>query len=140
MNARNEDDKKAMCSIRAKLYAINSYYAYEDFKRENPKGRRYGKNGAPLPYKPYSLSPLTQEAREIYQASQGVIWADKREEKIKAYLMRLRVSGELDKIMEWEKDTGERYKTNPWRSVTLNQGVASHDERQELLWQEEQRG
>lgn len=124
MNAKNPADKNAMCAIRAKLYAINSYYAYQDFKRENPKGRRYSAKSVPLPYKPYSLSPLTQEAREVYHASQGVIWADTREEKIKAYIMRLRLSGELDKILAWEKDTGERYQHNPWRSVTLEQEVA----------------
>ena len=124
MNAKNPADKDAMCAIRAKLYAINSYYAYQDFKRENPEGRRYSKKGAPLPFKPYSLSPLTQEAREVYRASQSVIWADTREEKIKAYLMRLRLSGDLDKILAWEKDTGERYQHNPWHSVTLEQEVA----------------
>ena len=124
MNAKNPADKDAMSAIRAKLYAVNSYYAYQDFKRENPEGRKYSKKGAPLPYKPYSLSPLTQEAREVYRASQGVIWADTREEKIKAYLMRLRLSGDLDKILAWEKDTGERYQHNPWRSVTLDQEVA----------------
>lgn len=133
MNAKNDADKKAMYAIRAKLYAVNSYFAYQDFKRENPEGRKYSKKGAPLPYKPYSLSPLTQEAREMYKASQGVIWADTREEKIKGYLMRLRLSGDLDKILDWEMNTGNYFKTNPWRSVLLDQEVSVNGQDGDLV-------
>lgn len=115
MNARNPEQKEAMSRIRSKLYAVNSYYAYLDFKNANPKGRRYTKKGEPLPYNSYTLSPLTQEAREHYTLSQSVIWTDEKENKIKGYLMRLRRTDELDKILEWEKQTG-RDQRNPWRT------------------------
>ena len=115
MTARDAEQREAMIRIRAKLYAVNSYYAYQDFKVTNPKGRRYTKKGEPLPFNPYSLSTKTLEAREFYHLSQNIIWADEKENKIKGYLMRLRLSGELDKIMEWEKNNGNRYERNPWR-------------------------
>lgn len=115
MTARNPEQKEAMARIRAKLYAVNSYYAYQDFKAMNPKGRRYTKKGEPLPYNPYTLSPLTQEAREHYVLSQSVIWTDDKENRIKGYLMRLRRTDELDRILDWEKSQPARYANNPWR-------------------------
>ena len=115
MTMKKAVDKKAMRSILAKLYAVNSYYAHQDFKRANPKGRRYGKDGTPLPYNPYSLSPLTQEVRAVYKKAQRVIWSDDTENEIKAYLMRIRMNGELDKALEWEKATPARYKNNIYR-------------------------
>jgi hypothetical protein len=115
MTMRKAEDKSAMRAILARLYAVNSYFAYGDFKAANPKGRRYTKKGEPLPYNPYSLSPLTLEAREHYTLAQRVVWTDETENKIKSYLMRLRLSGELDKILEWEKTSGNRYERNPWR-------------------------
>lgn len=121
MNVRNPEQKEAMSRIRSKLYAVNSYYAYLDFKNANPKGRRYTKKGEPLPYNPYTLSPLTQEAREHYTLSQSVIWTDEKENKIKGYLMRLRRTDELDKILEWEKQTG-RDQRNPWRCENERNG------------------
>ncbi len=112
MTARDAAQKKVMCNILANLYAVNSYYAYRDFKAANPKGRQYTKKGAEKPYNAYTLSPLTLEAREHYVLTQNAIWPTEKEEKIKIYLMRLRLSGELDKILEWEKKTGRK---NPWR-------------------------
>lgn len=115
MTARDEEQRAAMKNIMARLYAINSYYAHQDFKSANPEGRRYDKKGAPLPYRRYTLSPLTREAREYYVMSQNVIWSDETEGKIKGYVMRLRLSGDLDKILDWEKSQPGRYKNNPWR-------------------------
>ena len=115
MTARDETQKKAMHRILANLYAVNSYYAYQDFKAANPKGRQYTKKGAEKPYNPYTLSPLTNEAREHYRLAQSLIWPTEKEEKIKGYLMKLRRLGELDKILEWEKSTPGRYQKNPWR-------------------------
>ena len=115
MTARNPEQRKAMCTIRARLYAVNSYYAYLDFKAANPKGRQYDKKGNPKPYNPYTLSPLTNEASEHYTLSQGLIWSDEKEARSKAYLMRLRRDGTLDRILDWEKTSGKRYENNPWR-------------------------
>ena len=114
LTARKLDDLKVMNRIRAKLYAVNSYYANQDFKRANPNGRRYSKKGEPMPYNPYTLSPLTQEAREHYVLSQAVTWADDREARIKRYLTRIRLSGLLDEILAWEKASPARYAMNPW--------------------------
>jgi len=108
-------DRSAMRAIRAKLYAVASYYAYADFKAMNAKGRRYSRDGTPLPFKPYSLSPLAQEARKHYAQAMNDTWTDEAENAVKGYLMRLRLSGELDEILDWEKNTGNRYERNPWR-------------------------
>ena len=103
-----------MRAILAKLYAINSYYAFQDFRRVNPADRkRYDKKGNPIPPKSYTLSPLTLEARDHYKLAQQIIWTDENEHKIKAYIMKLRLSGDLDKILEWE-ETHNRRNTNPW--------------------------
>ena len=112
LTARNSDDKRTMHKILANLYAVNSYYAFQDYKRENPKGRTFDKRGNPLPLKSYTLSPLTMEARDIYKKAMRIIWTDETENEIKAYLLRLRMSGDLDKILDWEKD---RIHLNPWR-------------------------
>ena len=117
LTARNPEQRVIMDKIRANLYAINSYYAYQDFKRANPNGRRYTKKGEPLPYNPYQLSPLTQEARERYALAQSVTWSDDKEDTIKAYVLRLRLNGTLDTILAWEKDSPGRYQKNPWRAV-----------------------
>ena len=114
MTARNPEDRAVMDRIRAKLYAVNSYYAYQDFKQANPEGQRYSQKGEPLPYRPYTLSPLTQEARECYHLAFGIIWPEEAESQIKGYLTRLRLSGELDTILEWERTSPGRLKKNPW--------------------------
>ena len=107
------DQARVMRRILANLYIINSYYAYQDFKRVNPDGRKYDKRGNPKPYVPYSLSPLTQEAREHYMlGSTALVWSDEREERVKAYIMRLRMNGELARILDWEAETKHE---NPWR-------------------------
>lgn len=119
MTMKKVVDKKAMRAILAKLYAVDTYYSFQDFRRANPKGRCYDKKGNPLPYKPYSLSPLTQEAHGLLKQAQRVIWADDTENAIKAYLMRIRMNGELDKALEWEKEIPARYSKNPYRDEPL---------------------
>lgn len=115
MTVKDPAQKEAMYRILANLYAVNSYYAYQDFKRANPQGRRYTKKGAEIPYNPYTLSPLTNEAREHFTLAQKPIWSDETETRIKAYILRLRRTDELDKILEWEKNSGDRYNRNPYR-------------------------
>ena len=116
LTMRNADNQKTMRAILARLYAINSYYAHLDYKRANPDGRRFDKKGRPLQHVPYALSPRTLEAREHYSLAQQAIWTDETENRIKAYQIRLRQSGELDKILAWEKENERRFKNNPWRS------------------------
>lgn len=45
-------NKRAMWAILAKLYAINSYYAYSDYLRVNIKGRQYNKRDKNCPTSP----------------------------------------------------------------------------------------
>lgn len=107
------DNNRVMRRIIANLYIINCYYANLDFQRANPKGRQFDKRGNPKPYHPYTLSPLTQEARKYYTlAITSLIWSDEREKEVKAYVMRLRMNGELQKILDWELETKHE---NPWR-------------------------
>ena len=114
MTSRDPGDRRAMRSILAKLYAVNSYYAYQDFRRTNPENRKkFDKRGNPVAPKSYTLSPLTLEAREHYTMAQRVIWSNEAENQIKAYIGRLRTSGELDKILGWEQDNN-RVNGNPW--------------------------
>ena len=114
MTSRNAEDKRAMRAILAKLYAVTSWYAYQDFRRVNPENRKkYDKKGNPIPPKSYTLSTLTLEARDHYKLAQQIIWSNESEEKIKGYLMRLRLSGDLDRILTWEEEHGRR-KNNPW--------------------------
>ena len=107
--------REAMIRIRAKLYAVNSYFAFLDYTAANPKGRRYDKKGNPLPLNSYCLSPATREAREYYTMSLRDTWENDAEAQIKAYLARLRNMNSLDRILDWEKGNPDRYKNNPWR-------------------------
>lgn len=111
----------AMTRIRAKLYAVNSYFAFLDYRAANPKGRRYDKKGNPLPLNSYSLSPLTREAHDYYALSLKDVWEDDAEAQIKGYVLRLRRMGYLDTILEWEKEQPARYNNNPWRDKDVEQ-------------------
>ena len=108
-------NREAMTRIRAKLYAVNSYFAWLDYSAANPKGRRYDWKGNPLPLNSYSLSPVTNEAREYYAMSLRDVWENDAEAQIKGYLARLRRGDTLDKILAWEMEQPARYNNNPWR-------------------------
>lgn len=108
-------NREAMTRIRAKLYAVNSYFAWLDYSAANPKGRGTTRRGNPLPLNSYSLSPVTNEAREYYAMSLLDVWENDAEAQIKGYLARLRRGDTLDRILTWEMGQPARYNNNPWR-------------------------
>ena len=111
---------EAMTRIRAKLYAVSAYFAFLDFRAANPQGRSYDKKkGVPRPLNSYALSPASREAHDYYTLSLKDVWEDDAEAQIKAYMLRLRSAGYLDRILEWEKEDPARYNKNPWRTDTV---------------------
>lgn len=69
-------------------------YALMDYKRANPK-RRIGKDGT-VKHNPYTLSPLTNEAREMLALSKKNDITQEEEETVKAYLLKQKMIGEED--------------------------------------------
>ena len=65
-------------------------YAKQDYERANPHpyfGRRHN---------PYTLSPLTNEAREMLQIALKENITKEEEESIKGYLLKKKMLGEED--------------------------------------------
>ena len=65
-----------------RLENIVAYYAMQDYKRANPKPKMR-KDGTVI-HNPYSLSPLTNEARAMLAKAR----AGENEEEVKAYLLK----------------------------------------------------
>jgi len=69
-----------------RLDKIVAHYAMQDFKRANPQPKRYA-NGK-TNYKPYSLSPLTNEARKMLHLARKEMITPEEEREVKAYLLK----------------------------------------------------
>lgn len=69
-------------------------YALMDYKRANPK-RRIRKDGT-VKHNPYTLSPLTNEAREMLTLARKKDITREEEEIVKAYLLKQKMIGEED--------------------------------------------
>lgn len=69
-------------------------YALMDYKRANPK-RRIRKDGT-VKHNPYTLSPLTNEAREMLTLARKKDITQEEEEIVKAYLLKQKMIGEED--------------------------------------------
>jgi hypothetical protein len=69
-------------------------YALMDYKRANPK-RRIRKDGT-VKHNPYTLSPLTNEAREMLTLARKKDITQEEEEIVKAYLLKQKIIGEED--------------------------------------------
>ena len=69
-------------------------YALMDYKRANPK-RRIRKDGT-VKHNPYTLSPLTNEAREMLALARKKDITQEEEEIVKAYLLKQKMIGEED--------------------------------------------
>jgi len=82
-----------------RLKKLVGKYAKMDFNRANPKGVKMYKNGE-TNYKPYSLSPLTNEAREMLQLAQKDNISPEEENIVKSYLLNKKISGEEDENAE----------------------------------------
>ncbi len=61
-------------------------YAMKDYKRANPKPKR-NRDGS-IKHNPYTLSPLTNEAREMLQLARKENITTTEEEIVKAYLLK----------------------------------------------------
>lgn len=76
------------------LEGLVAKYAMKDYERCNPRK----KDGTPKykKYHPYTLSPATNEAREMLHLARedGIGKAD--EEAVKGYLLQKRLSDEID--------------------------------------------
>ena len=82
-----------------RLEKLVSKYAKMDYNRANPKGVKLYKDGR-TSYKPYSLSPLTNEAREMLQLAQKDDISLEEESIVKSYLLSKKLSGEEDEDVE----------------------------------------
>lgn len=67
-------------------------YAMMDYKRANPK-QKIRKDGTVI-HNPYSLSPLTNEAREMLQLARKENLTVEEEKTVKAYLLRMKMIGQ----------------------------------------------
>lgn len=67
-------------------------YAMMDYKRANPK-RKIRKDGTVI-HNPYSLSSLTNEAREMLSLARKENLSAEEENTIKAYLLRMKIAGQ----------------------------------------------
>lgn len=63
-------------------------YAFQDFKRANPHMK--------MRHNPYTLSPLTNEAREMLNLARKENITKEEEEEVKAYLLKKKMFGEED--------------------------------------------
>lgn len=66
-----------------RLEQIVAHYAMQDFKRTNPNWRKYGSKR-----NPYTLSPLTNEAREMLAIARKTNINIEEENSVKAYLLK----------------------------------------------------
>lgn len=69
-----------------RLENLVTKYALEDYKKANPKPKM-SRNGS-IKHNPYTLSPLTNEARKMLQLARRENVSIAEEETIKAYLLR----------------------------------------------------
>ena len=63
-------------------------YAFQDYKRANPHMKTR--------HNPYTLSPLTNEAREMLRLARKENITKEEEEEVKAYLLKKKMIGEED--------------------------------------------
>lgn len=63
-------------------------YAFQDYKRSNPHMKTR--------HNPYTLSPLTNEAREMLRLARKENITKEEEEEVKAYLLKKKMLGEED--------------------------------------------
>ena len=73
-----------------RLNNIVKKYALQDFYRANPPRKRWNPNRKHVPY---TLSPMTNEAREMLAIAMKKDISREEEEKVKAYLLRQKISG-----------------------------------------------
>ena len=89
----------------ARLYNLVAKYAYQDILVANKKRIKRGSKT----HAPYSLSDATNEAREMYQlALKGDRITPDEENRVKAYLLKKNMLGELDDIIAAENE-GRKY-------------------------------
>ncbi len=77
-----------------RLENIVAHFAMEDYKRANPKKKIDRKTGLTI-HNPYSLSPQTNEAREILKLSRKENISQDEEETVKAYLLKMKMINNL---------------------------------------------
>lgn len=68
-------------------------YAMQDYKRANPKPKMYA-NGK-TNHKPYSLSPGTNEAREMLHLARKKNITEDEENSVKTYLLKKRMAEDM---------------------------------------------
>jgi hypothetical protein len=72
-----------------RLEKIVAHYAMADFLRANPKNKRKIRKDGTYKHNPYSLSPLTNEAREILNLARQKENISKEDEaRVKYYLLK----------------------------------------------------
>lgn len=69
-----------------RLENLVAKYAMQDYKRANPKPK-INRDGS-IKHNPYTLSPLTNEAREMLQLARKENITTTEEEIVKAYLLK----------------------------------------------------
>lgn len=69
-----------------RLEQIVAKYAMQDYNRANPR-RKLDRTGNPI-HNPYTLSPFTNEAREMLHIALNPNRTPEEEEECKAYLLR----------------------------------------------------
>lgn len=90
-------------------------YALMDFFRANPKPLKRYRNGE-TNYVPYSLSPLTNEAREMLKLARQEEISREDEEKVKGYLLLKRMNGEM--VEDFEAFKKKIYKEKWGRKIS----------------------
>lgn len=77
-----------------RLENLVAKYAMQDYKRANPKPK-INRDGS-IKHSPYTLSPLTNEAREMLQLARKEKITATEEEVVKAYLLKNLFIGDND--------------------------------------------
>ena len=105
-----------MLKVRANLYALASWYANQDFQAAN-KQPRFNRQGGPVGWRPYKLSPLSAEANHYWHLSEDDVWPADQEKQLRKYYNAKRRSGEMAQAIAWEKPLFEvSPSVNWWRS------------------------
>lgn len=81
-----------------RLVKLVRKYARADYLRANPPERRRMRKDGTMTYTPYTLSPRTNEAREMLILARKENPTESEENAVKAYLLRMKMAGEEDNI------------------------------------------
>lgn len=78
-----------------RLENLVAHYAMQDYLRVNPRRKKWSMNRK---HNPYTLSPLTNEAREMLHLARQKDIDKEDEEEVKVYLLRQKMIGVEDEI------------------------------------------